>query len=128
MNMGPYATLICAIWMVESSGKLNPPENSEDAVGPLQIREICLRDVNESYGMKISHDSCKDISMAALVFRLYIAKYATEKRLGHEPTNEDIARIWNGGPNGWNKVSTEKYWASVKLYLDYPSMVKVERR
>jgi hypothetical protein len=31
-------------------------------------------------------------------------KYATKALLGHEPTVEDVARIHNGGPNGWKKT------------------------
>ena len=31
-------------------------------------------------------------------------KYATKARLGHEPTVEDVARIHNGGPDGWKKT------------------------
>ena len=33
----------------------------------------------------------------------------------HHPnsTDEVIARNWNGGPNGYKKKSTEKYWEKV---------------
>ena len=31
-------------------------------------------------------------------------RYATKAQLGHEPTAEDVARIHNGGPNGWKKT------------------------
>ena len=44
-------------------------------------------------------------------------RYATEKRLGRPVTQEDIARIHNGGPNGYKKKSTEKYWQKVKKVL-----------
>lgn len=51
-------------------------------------------------------------------------RYATVKRLGRVPTVEDIARIHNGGPNGYKKTATtpaqklklknlDKYWAKV---------------
>jgi hypothetical protein len=51
-------------------------------------------------------------------------KYATAKRLGRAPTVEDIARIHNGGPNGYKKTAIteaeklklknlDKYWAKV---------------
>ncbi len=33
------------------------------------------------------------------------------------PTNEKIARNWNGGPNGYRKNSTLKYWVKVKKQL-----------
>jgi hypothetical protein len=44
----------------------------------------------------------------------YMDRYATAERLGHEPTIEDIARIHNGGPDGYKKSSTDKYWEKVK--------------
>ena len=43
----------------------------------------------------------------------YVRRYATPSRLGHQPTNEDFARIHHGGPNGWNSPSTWKYWSQV---------------
>ena len=42
-----------------------------------------------------------------------MCRYATKERLGHDATNEDIARIHNGGPNGWRSSSTEGYWRKV---------------
>ena len=45
-------------------------------------------------------------------------RYATEHRLGRKVTQEDIARIHNGGPNGYKKESTEKYWSKVKKILN----------
>ena len=43
--------------------------------------------------------------------------YATQARLGHAPTDEDLARIHNGGPNGYKKSATLGYWEKVKKYL-----------
>ena len=44
-------------------------------------------------------------------------RYATEKRLGRPVTIEDIARIHNGGPNGYKKQATDVYWLKVKAQL-----------
>ena len=46
-----------------------------------------------------------------------MARYATERRLGRTPTYEDVARIHNGGPNGYKKTATYKYWQKVKKKL-----------
>ena len=43
--------------------------------------------------------------------------YATEARLGHPPTNEDLARIHNGGPDGYKKPATVGYWQKVQSHL-----------
>ena len=47
----------------------------------------------------------------------YMDRYATEDRLGHTPTDEDIARIHNGGPDGYRRESTEQYWERVESNL-----------
>ena len=39
-------------------------------------------------------------------------------RLGRTPTNEDLARIHNGGPNGYKKTATDGYWKKVKNKID----------
>ena len=44
-------------------------------------------------------------------------RYATEARLGHKPTVQDIARIHNGGPNGHTLAATVEYWNLVKAQL-----------
>lgn len=44
-------------------------------------------------------------------------KYATEKRLGRQPTNEDLARMHNGGLNGYKNPNTVKYWDKVQKKL-----------
>ena len=52
------------------------------------------------------------------VMQGYSNRYATEDRLGHIPTNEDIARIHNGGPDGYKKECTEKYYKKVESHLN----------
>ena len=52
------------------------------------------------------------------VILAYWDRYATMKRLGRKPTNEDRARIHNGGPKGHTKKATLKYWEKVKKALD----------
>jgi len=102
-----------AVWQVETGqcpGPDCPLGDGGNALGPLQIWRIAWTDVQkpgESYA------DCKDLNYSVEIFRRYTARYATAKRLGHEPTQEDLARIWNGGPNGFKKTSTESYWSKV---------------
>lgn len=51
-----------------------------------------------------------------MVIQAYMDRYATERRLGHPATDEDIARIHNGGPNGYRKPSTVKYWRKIRAF------------
>ena len=58
------------------------------------------------------------ITASDLVTQAYMNRYATKRRLnGRKPTDEDIARIHNGGPNGYRKPETEAYWNKVKKNL-----------
>ena len=47
----------------------------------------------------------------------YVHRYATPNRLGHEPTDEDFARIHHGGPDGWNSPNTQYYWSQVSAAM-----------
>jgi len=101
-----------AIWMVETSQCPGdcPAGDGGNALGPLQIWECAWTDVAKEGE---SYSDCENLDYSLEVFRRYTARYATEKRLGHPPTAEDKARIWNGGPNGYKKTSTVKYWNKV---------------
>ena len=106
--------MIDAIHQVETGGKLGPTRgDGGNALGPLQIHRACWQDAK--IGGRYSQ--CADLEYSKRVFRAYMKRYATEKRLGRVPTNEDMARIWNGGPNGWRKSATIKYWNKVKCVL-----------
>jgi len=80
------------------------------AYGLMQIHECVILDVNRVYKREFVHTDAFDKEQAIEIFRLYINIYATIERLGHEPTPEDIARCWNGGPDGWREDCTLEYW------------------
>jgi hypothetical protein len=109
-----------ALIYVESRGKDSAYNSSEDAVGCLQIRPIMVREVNrilkktgkeERFDLEDRWDREKSLDMFH-IWREY-----------HHPnsTDEVIARNWNGGPNGFNKESTLKYWKKVKGRLEIES-------
>ena len=77
-----------------------------------------MQDVNRIIGRNaFTHFDAFDPDRAYEMFCVYVRHYAVERRLGSAPTWEDAARIWNGGPNGYKKVATEKYWRKVQLEL-----------
>lgn len=49
-------------------------------------------------------------SYSEIVIKSYMRRYATLSRLGRNATDVDIARIHNGGPNGWRLGDTLGYW------------------
>ena len=103
--------LIDAIIYVESRGNTKAHNIKEDAVGCLQIRPIMLREVNRllgynKYKLEDRWSKAKSIEMFNVI-----------KQHTTNPTNEKLARNWNGGWNGYKKQSTLKYWHKVKEQL-----------
>ena len=117
-----FDDLLDAIEWVESRGDANAVGHNGRAIGAYQIQKIYVDDINrivELCGEKAFsfywHRWDRDISR--LMVDIYISYYATRKRIGREPTFEDMARIHNGGPDGWRKESTKPYWQKVKKRL-----------
>lgn len=109
--------VVIGMIQVESNGNDNAYNKSEEAVGCLQIRPIMVREVNrilkkqgEEYRFKMKDRWDRDKSLQMFwVWKDY-----------HHPnsTDEVIARNWNGGPNGYKKKCTEKYWEKVNRCLE----------
>lgn len=101
--------LVEAIIYVESRGDTLAYNKSEDALGCLQIRPIMLREVNRILGynkFKLSDRTSRSKSIEMFnVIRGHL----------NNPTDEKIARTWNGGYNYGE--STLKYWNKVKCRL-----------
>ncbi len=106
-----------AIRIVESNNNPNAVGDSGNAIGVYQIWEVYWKDATERSDIGGKYRDCFDPDYADHVVRAYMDRYATEKRLGRPVTMEDIARIHNGGPNGYKKESTLKYWSKVKCHI-----------
>jgi len=121
-----------AILQVESQGNddaIGDTNLPQHAYGPMQIRQMYCDDVNRVYGTKFQAKQLlgrRSLSLA--VFWLYMSIYATSAQLGRPVTNEDRARIHNGGPSAWNANSTNPvvkklyaattpYWNKVKAQM-----------
>jgi len=114
------ALIIPMLIQVESGGEKYPDScigDNGNAVGCLQIWKIVVDDVNRiqkkevfTYNDRLTRP--KSVRMAEIYLNHYGARY---KRLtGKEPTLEVLARMWNGGPDGYKKQSTVIYWEKVK--------------
>lgn len=113
--------LIDALIQVESRGNDSAYGDTHikggEAVGALQIRPIMVREVNRilklkksklRYKLKDRWDRDKSVEM----FQIW-------KEFHHKDDDfETIARNWNGGPNGYKKSRTEKYWLKVEQELE----------
>ena len=108
MNLGP---LIAAIITVESNGNDTAIGDGGRAIGALQIHKAVVVDANRIAGTSYTHQQMTNRIAARRVCEIYLSRYAAGK------TNEEAARIWNGGPTGHRKSATVSYWNKVKKHL-----------
>jgi len=113
----PLDRLHDAVATVESNHNPAAVGDGGRALGHLQIHAAVVLDVNRAYLTDYAHRDMHDPEYARAVFNHYLALWATEERLGRPVTDEDRARIWNGGPNGWRRKATEPYWRKVQRRL-----------
>tara|TARA_R110000787_G_scaffold24829_2_gene69954 strand:- start:271 stop:627 length:357 start_codon:yes stop_codon:yes gene_type:complete len=111
--------LILAIMLVESNANIDAVGDNGTAHGCFQLTKAYIQDAAEHAKENWSVDDAYSYEKSRMIFTSYMHRYATPERLGRAVTPQDIARIHNGGPNGWKKESTEKYWKKVKDILEY---------
>ena len=110
--------LLDAIRIVESGGNDNAGGDGGNAIGPYQIWRNYWKDaVDHDPSIGGKYEDCFDQKYAEKIVNAYMDRYAIPRRLGHDPTFEDIARIHNGGPNGHRKKATVSYWEKVQKEL-----------
>ena len=118
LTMGTSDVLLNAICEVESGCVSTAVGDNGKAIGSYQIWECYWKDAVE-FDSSIGgvYEDCYDEKYAKKIVRAYMKRYATKKRIGRKVTDEDRARIHNGGPNGYKKKATEGYWKNVKEKL-----------
>ena len=118
------ATLLNAIKSVESSGNASAIGDSGKAVGAYQLHKVYVDDVNnilKNKGSKIRFTYADRYNMhkSRVMTCIYLLHYGKvyERKTGKVATAEVLSRIHNGGPNGWKKQATVKYWHKIKKRL-----------
>ena len=104
--------LITALITVESGGRDNAIGDGGRALGPLQIHQGVVLDVNRITGAKYRHQDMTNRAKARAVCQKYLEHY------GKGDTTEQLARRWNGGPQGDRKAATLPYWRKVEKELN----------
>lgn len=109
---------------VETDGNWNKPGDDGRSLGPLQISYAYYKDAH-GYNRRLNDkadrlirrqwaDSAFNWDSSVTTVHGYMNRYCTAKRIGRTPTYRDAVRIHNGGPNGWKKPSTVRYWRKVE--------------
>lgn len=119
---------ISALILQESTNGRYLVGDQGNALGPLQVWSVYVDDVNKTFGTNLTNTDCKqDREISILVMLAYLNKYANSKRLGRTPDFADLARIHNGGPNGYKVSGTIKYWNEVSEKYSKLADWQVER-
>lgn len=111
----PFARVLKAMIQVESKGDPEAIGDKGRAIGVLQIHRDYWKDATGFLGVSWPYEDARDPVKAAAACRAYTAHYA---RVQHLPwTAETIARIHNGGPRGWEKPATIRYYRKVRAAM-----------
>jgi hypothetical protein len=103
-GISKFDNLIKAIGYVESKENTFEYNESENAIGYFQIREILIQNFNQRTGKHYLHKDMFNYDKAKEVFLYYAMMYQDF---------EVIAKRWNG-----RGKMTEKYWKSVQKRLN----------
>ena len=111
--------LINAIIQVESNGNDKAIGDGGKAIGCLQVWKIYWLDATERSNIGGKYSDCFTRNYSIKVIDSYMKRYAREAWTNPAKFDaEKVARIHNGGPKGYKKTATEKYWKKVKILLD----------
>jgi hypothetical protein len=104
--------LIKAIAIVET-------DDGRTSKNVYQIRDIYIKDLNRIYTYKYHIRDKYSRSISEMMMYDYWRYYGYQyvKDTGNPITYEVLARIHNGGPDGWKEESTKKYWHKVERHL-----------
>lgn len=109
-----------AITQVESGGNASARNPATDAVGIAQITKKMVDDCNRILGTRrFSYDDRWSAAASRRMFDVYLDYWGRqyERQTGRRCTDEVRARIWNGGPRGWERSGTLEYWERVRKHL-----------
>ena len=116
-DVSRHVKLLAAMCEVESNGDCSKV-GLVGELGCYQIRECFWIDALEhAPDIGGEYEDVIDREYAEKVIYAFWDRYATEERLGRPVTDEDRARMHNGGPNGYKKTKTIKYWDKVQNEL-----------
>lgn len=108
-----HERLLQAIEQVESRGNAKAVGDNGRAIGPFQIWRSYWQDaVEHDKNIGGRYDDCFDKEYSKRIVLAYWDRYAPKNA-----TDEQLARIHNGGPKGNLNRKTLKYWAKVKKEL-----------
>lgn len=110
-----FLRVLKAMIQVESGGDPEAVGDGGRAIGILQIHRGYWADATRFLGVSWPYSDAKDPVKAAAAVRAYCEHYA--RHYGRPWTAETISRIHNGGPRGWEKQATIRYYRKVQAAM-----------
>ena len=110
---------IQALIMTESMNDDSAVGDNGKAYGALQIHAKTVTDINKLQRLSLTHNDMFKRNCAIYSCYIYLAYWGKNYTLetGKKPSYQTLARIWNGGPEGYKNSKTKKYWKKVKTHL-----------
>lgn len=114
-----YHPLFVDLRKVASSNRVKAVGDNGKAWGVYQIHPGYVRDVNRVYKTRFTYEDRLNPVKAHRMVRLYLDYWGRQyvRKTGRPLTLEVLARIHNGGPEGWRKPATAPYWLKVRKEL-----------
>lgn len=107
-----FLRAVRAMIQVESGGDPYVVGDGGRAIGPLQIHRAYWIDATRLLGVDWPYSDARNPVKAVVACRAYTSHYAKQYKRPWSP--ETIARIHNGGPRGWEKPATIRYYRKVR--------------
>jgi len=109
--MSPF--LLAAMIACESGGNPRAIGDEGRSVGILQISRVVVADVNRITGTRYKWpDDCFDPAKSVQICTAYLSHYG-----GKDASDQRLARIWVGGPDGNRRAGTVSYWRRVRAKM-----------
>lgn len=108
--------LLPLLAQVESNNDPAAIGDNGKAIGIYQIWEPYWQDGCEELDVEWPYEWAYKPDKARFIVFAYLYRYgrAYERETKKPVTLEVLARIHNGGPDGWKKEATKKYWLKIK--------------
>lgn len=113
----PFPAVAKAILWQESRGDPNAVGDGGRAIGAYQIHRDYWSDGTRFLGVTWPYSDARDPVKALAVVRAYTEHYV--RAAGIEWTAQNIARIHNGGPQGYRKAATRAYWRKIERIMEH---------
>ena len=121
----PGAQFYNALAAVESNRQDSAVGDDGKAVGRYQIWSEYVDDVNRICALRkdarrFTDADRTDPVQSLQIVQIYLDFYGKHytRQTGESATAEVLARIHNGGPDGWKKEATAAYWRKVKKQME----------